>query len=292
MLKLLTNEIVRLLQLDDNENKHKIIDNLLKNGRQSLSKYQDDIIVGIYTIQMNGNDNDLMKLLKTYIEQQWKMLDTSSDKLFVSFIEKYKNGENPDWYEQILIRTAEYGNKYMKNCPLLSITLQLLFDGIDDECLNEKNIFDDLWMSVTMKGLSSTIKYSKYIGKIVMNKLVDKKQPILFQVLREYYRQDLFDLLKNQCKISNRENLYELALDNVTEYGWKIGLEKIQDNIPANKFEMLLKNLDRFLQQQRNITSPKKFNTEKLQDTPTQPIVTHEDKGNYILIYLIYVIRF
>ena len=243
-------EIIHLLQLDDDENKDRIINDLLENGRQSLKNYKNYIIVDIYRTQVHGDDNDLMKLLKTYFEQKWKTLDSSSDKWFTSFIEQYKTKENPEWYEKVLTRTAEYGNKHMKNDPVLSISLQLLFEAIDDQCLNETNVFNELWLTITTDGLKLITKYSDYIIGDVMDELINKKQPILFQALRECCRQDLFNLLK-ESGITDRQNLYQIALDNITEYGWKIGVEAIRSRTTPKHFRSLSEKLETYLRQKQ-----------------------------------------
>ncbi|CAF5116579.1 unnamed protein product [Rotaria magnacalcarata] len=136
-------------------------------------------------------------------------------------------------------RAAEYGNKYMKNCPILSIVLQLVFEGIDDQCLTELNVFNDLWLTITNDGLKSIQKYSDYVAKDLLDTIIEKKQLVLFQALREYYRPQLFQLLK-ESKINNTDNLYEFALDNVAEYGWLTGLQKLQNKIVPKYFKTLL----------------------------------------------------
>ncbi|CAF1453477.1 unnamed protein product, partial [Rotaria sordida] len=250
-LELITNEIIKTLQLNHDENKHKIIHDLLENGRQSLKNYEEDIIIDIYTTQMNGYDNDLMKLLKKYFEQQWNIqYGSSNDEWFILFLENYKN-ENHDWYEQVLTRTAEYGNKYTKKYPILSIILQLLFEGIDDQLLKETNIFNNLWFTITNNGLKSITIYSDYIIDDLINEQINNKDSILFKLLRKYYHQELFTLLK-QSNILNGEDLCDLALDHLTEYGWKIGLQSIQKKTTPRHFRILLEKLELFLQQQQN----------------------------------------
>ncbi|CAF1473895.1 unnamed protein product, partial [Rotaria sordida] len=242
MLKIITNELIKILALDDDdENKDKIINDLLKNGRQSLINYQKDIKPKIYREQMNGNDNELMTLLKKYFEQKWEVEYGSSNAWFIAYLKQCKNNDNVT-YENVLTRTAEYGNKYMKNCPILSIILQILLKDIDNKCLQEKNLFDDLWLTITNDGLKSIIEYSKYIASEIINELINEKQSILFQALREYYRQELFRLFQ-QNNIADKENLCDLALDNIVEYGWIDGIKAIEDTIAPKKFEMLLDSI-------------------------------------------------
>ena len=245
MLKRIIDEIMQVLRLnDDDENKDIITNDLTENGRQSLKNYEEDIPRATYKKQMNDSNGELMKVLKKYFELQWELQYISSNPWFIAFLKQYRNGEGSDWYEHILTRTAHHGNKYMKKCPILSVVVQLLFERIDDKCLEETNIFNELWLTITNNGLQSIKKYSDYISQKTLNQQLDKKQSILFQALREYYRQELFQLLE-QCKIANTENLYDLALDNVAEHGWINGIkvEAIEDNIARKKFDMLLERI-------------------------------------------------
>ncbi|CAF1280711.1 unnamed protein product, partial [Rotaria sordida] len=141
---------------------------------------------------------------------------------------EYKDAVN---YDSVLKRTAEYGNKYMKDCPILSIVLQLLFEGIDDTCMDETNAFNNLWCAITNNGLKSIENFSD-----------NKKRSVLFQALREYYCPKLFELL-NKSKISDKDNLYESALNNVAEYGWLQGLQEVEKRIIVKHFKILLANI-------------------------------------------------
>ncbi|CAF3167779.1 unnamed protein product [Rotaria socialis] len=235
VLKLAENEIIQVLQLKYNDSKDEIVHDLMENGRQSLFKYEDDLLPDIYTAAINEKDSDFMKALKYYLEQQWK-IRYSSNEWFVLFLKQNEDSQN---YQFILNRTAEYGNKYMKNCPILSIVLQLLFKEIDDQCLTELNLFNDLWLTITNHGLKSIEKYSNYISKDLLNTIIEKKELVLFQALREYYRPQLFQLLE-ESNIKNTDNLYELALNNVADYGWLKGLQELQNKIIPKCFKILL----------------------------------------------------
>ncbi|CAF4828948.1 unnamed protein product [Rotaria sp. Silwood1] len=239
LLKLAKNEIIRALNLEEYEIKDTIIYDLLENGRQSLSKYQEDLLPDIYAAATKEKNGRLMKSLKNYLEQQWKVKYGSSNQWFIKFLDEYKNTVN---YNSVLNRTAEYGTKYLKDCPILSIVLRLLFEGIDDKCLNERNAFDDLWYTITNSGLKSIENFSNYMNENVMLELKNTKQSVLTQALREYYRPKLFELLK-KSQIPNNDNLYDLALNNVTEYGWLQGLEAVQNKIIPKYFKLLLANI-------------------------------------------------
>ncbi|CAF1475658.1 unnamed protein product [Adineta steineri] len=219
------NDMLQLLTLSDKKKQYFILSDLFKHGRQSLVKYYDYLNPDTYKAAMEGDDSTLMKLLKKYFELQWKIVH-SSKKWFILFLNEYKNGENHHWYEQVLTRTARYGDKFIGQYEILSIVLQLFFEGIDDDYLNGTNIFNELWLTVTQNGLKSITKYSHYIVEDVMNKLINKDPPVLFQAIREQCCFDLFPLLK-ECAITDKQNLYGLALDNIAEHGWKIGLQSL-----------------------------------------------------------------
>ncbi|CAF4112277.1 unnamed protein product [Adineta steineri] len=242
-------DIINLLQLDDAETKIEIMKDLLTDGRQSLVKHKRDIIPKLYTTEMDSADGKLIALLKKYFQQQWEKQYDSTNAWFISFIKKCQDEKNPELYERVLTRTAEYGNKYMRDCPTLSIILQLLFEHIDNECLEKTNTFNDLWFTVTNKSLLSITNYSDYIDKEVMNTQLDKNQSTLFLALREYYRPKLFSLLKEH-NISEEQTLYDLALDSVTEHGWLIGIQAIQQEVPPKYYDRLLETI-RFVQQQQ-----------------------------------------
>ncbi|CAF1238622.1 unnamed protein product [Didymodactylos carnosus] len=242
VVKSITNKIIQVLQLTDNANKDQIVNSLLEKGRQSLIDYQEDIPTEIYTKEMDSKDSKLVELLKMYFQRKWEIQYGSSNEWFSLFLKQYQNGENHDLYERILTRTAEYGNKYMNNCSILSIVLQLLFEAIDDTCLHETNVFNELWLTITNNGLKSVTKYADYIIKDAMDEQINKKPSALFQALREYYRQQLF-LLLEQSNIICRQNLYESALNNVAEHGWLTGVEVIKRKTTSYAYEKLLKNI-------------------------------------------------
>lgn len=196
--------------------------------------------------------------LKRYLQNKWEMKYSISHSWFISFLKEYKYGENYKIYERVLNRTVLYGNKYMKNCPILSIVLQLLFEGIDDLCLKEKQVFDNLWFTVTNDGLQSIKKYSYYIDKSVMNKQLNR-QSTLFQALREYYRQNVFLFLK-ESNITNKQNLYELALDDVADQGWLSDLKSIEKRITPKHYKAVLEKF-RFFHQKKKSQRSKKSKT-------------------------------
>lgn len=248
LLKSTIDEIVNILELDnedDCEMGERIAGDLLENGRNVLIEHEGDIVRRVFVKVMDNDHNRLMDVVRKYFRQQWETQYASSNPWFISFLKEYENGENHDIYERILTRTAHYGNKYMKDCPLLSIVLQLLSKGIDDPCLQEtNNVFDNLWTTITNDGKQSITKYSKYLTK----KVLDEKSTeasVLFEALRNYYRPNVFSSLE-KSGIKSNQNLYDLALNNVVEYGWLSDMKSIKDETTPKKHQMLLKELSCF----------------------------------------------
>ncbi|CAF3963734.1 unnamed protein product [Rotaria sordida] len=250
VVKSITNKIIQVLQLYCNENKGQIVNSLLEKGRQSLVDYRGDIVAEVYTKEMDNKDSKLLELLKMYFQAKWETQYGSSNQWFSLFLKQYQNEENRGFYVRVLTRTAEYGNKYMKNFPILSIVLQLLFEAGDDTYLQETNIFNHLWFSITNNGLKSITKYSDYIIEDVMNEQINNKHSALFQALREYYRPQLLSLLE-QSNIIYIQNLYELALNSVTEHGWLAGIQLIKNKTTPFSYEKLLKNIHSYQLQQQ-----------------------------------------
>ena len=236
-------EVINVLQLENNKDKNTIVNSLLKNGRQSLVMYKKDIVPKIYIEIMHSNK--LLDSLKSYFQHQWKIVYGYSDKRFRLFVEEYELCENHlNIYECVLTRTAEYGNKYMKRYPKLSIVLQLLFEKIDDNYLQNTNVFDNLWFTITNEGIKSINKYLNYTSEKIMIEQINNKQSILFQTLRESYQSQLFLCLK-LTNIENKDKLYDLVLDSVTEYGWLSGIQLIQEKIlPIDLYKKLLSQIE------------------------------------------------
>ncbi|CAF0948088.1 unnamed protein product [Adineta steineri] len=277
-LKSFRNEISSILGLHDDidEIKDQIIDDLLNNGRQSLAKYEDDIKPKIYRVEMNSADSKLIVLLKKYFYRRWETQYKLSNEWFISFLTQYHNEKASDLYERVLAHTAENGNKYLKNCPILSIVLQLLFENIDDECLKSTGTFDDLWLTITNEGLKSITKYSNYIKEEVMNEQLDKSQSILFRALREYHRPQVFSLLKEH-NVPETDTVYDSTLDEVAENGWLTGKDDIEQKITSKSDQILHSN-----QQQQEAADQHKtlVNTHSTSSLIEEATGSNEGQGN------------
>ena len=193
---------------------------------------------------------------------------------FINFIKKYKYTRKDRLFNRVLTRTAEYGKKYMKTSPVLAIVLQLLFEGIDDDCLQMTNVFNDLWSTITNDGIESIERYSNYIDKDILSEQRNDKQSVLFRATRQYYH---LQLLLNSKQILTEQELRDQILDGVTEYGWSIGVEIIQKNVKAgNSRRTMLQEFQRLLQ---TIQRPSSIN-----ENTTISVIDEEQlcQGNYI----------
>ena len=242
-------KITDVLELDgDDEELNEIVNCLLENGRQSLTKYEESITPRIYKEIMIDDDNQLVLSLNKYFEKLWELEYGQTNQWFISFLKSYKI-ECTDVYQCVLHRSVDVGNIYMKNCPILSIVLQLLFEDINDERLKTTTIFDDLWFTITNNGLRSIEKYSEYIVRSVYKQQMEFSST-LHQALREYFRSNVFSSLK-ELKIRERKNLYESILDSVVEYGWLTDLKSVEDNLTKKSLKSLLEKLSSFYQRQQ-----------------------------------------
>ncbi|CAF1145547.1 unnamed protein product [Didymodactylos carnosus] len=103
----------------------------------------------------------------------------------------------------------------MKNCPLLSIVIQLFCESLSDDDMSAA--FDDIWNSLTNDGLRSTTQHFDHILEDGMKSLLEEPSEeevhsSLFMALREYYRDELFQILKDS-NVLDRANLYKLVLE-------------------------------------------------------------------------------
>ena len=248
-IKSIINDIKNVLKVEDTDDENRILNDLLESGRQSLVKYDQEISPEIYTCLMASDDNQLITLLKKYFQLKWEKQYGTSYQWFRSFLEQYQDDDN---YQCVLQRTAEHGNKHMKTNSILSIILQVLFECIDDECLETTNVFDELWSTVTNNGLKAILQYSDYIAKDVLDRLINKEQLVLFKALCEHYRPRLFKLL-TESEIKDKDNLYELALNGVVENGWLNGIEAVKNKIAPKRFKILFDKISS--QTQSSITN-------------------------------------
>ena len=265
MIKSITDDILLILQLEDNENKDQIVNDLLESGLQSLKKYADDIVLEIYEAEMSNNDGKLLNVLKKYFQHQWETQYAASNQWFIVFLKEYQIEEKHELYERILTRTALNGNKYMRDCPILSIVLQFLFEGIDDQCLEEDNVFIYLWLKITTEGIKSiaddseesasndkeiSTKLSDYIVEDVLIEQTENKRSALFLAVRVYYEGLLSTLLK-ESKITLSNEVRNMAFDAVAEHGLSQGVQSFERKTTKSLYAKLLENVRHFQTKQK-----------------------------------------
>ena len=236
-------KLTSLLEIDE-EVQSDITEKLLVKGQQALSLYKDNIISEIYEEQMNGN-SELLQILKAYHRNKW---ETEYASKFLWFRTLIKESENDieALYDQVLTRTAEHGNKYMKDHPLLSLVIQLLFESLCDDDMSA--VFNDIWNSLTYDELRSITRYSNYIIPEIMKKQLDRNSENklnghLFMALREYYRNPLVQHLTLNA-VRNRRNLYELALNSVAERGSLNGVKMTEKKTTKMSFDNLMGSIN------------------------------------------------
>ena len=120
------------------------------------------------------------------------------------------------------------------------------FKNDDDE-----SVYDELWFTITHYGLQSIEKYSDYLlPELLHEQLNSQQSSILFQVLREFYREKLLTFFQ-QNKVINRPNLYESALDNISRFGWMNGLKQIQNKFIPKNFQILIEKIAIYLKNEQ-----------------------------------------
>lgn len=245
--------ISQILELESVEEKDQLVADVLRDGRQVLVKYENILIPDIYLAEINNFDaseeTPLLKLLKQYIYQQWETA-CKDQPIIWSFINKVKD-ENNDHFELVLRHAAEYSTTYTNSSSILAIILQLLFQGIDDDCLKNKAVFSNLWSSITSQGLKACQDFGDYIAEDDLNQQLDDPASPLFQALRMFYEEKLPELFKKHG-ISDTKGLYNVGIDNVTKSGWLTGVEAVKGKIPPVKYKQLLADITSSLPQTSN----------------------------------------
>jgi hypothetical protein len=115
-----------------------------------------------------------------------------------------------------------------------------------------------------------------------MTEQINNKQSILFQAIREYYRSQLFLLLKLN-NIEDKENMYHLALDSVAEHGWLTGVQAIWKKIISMKSYIALLQDIQLLLQKRKISYCVKDDSTASVDIHSESTFNEkqDDQGNH-----------
>ena len=239
-------EMTNILELHTTEQKDQIIFDVLKNGRRALIQYQDILTPEIYSNEidqagdsLSAPETPLLRLIKEHVSKRWEIA-CANETIIWSFLTKVKE-DNNEHYQTVLSRTAEYGSSLTTSSSILAVVLQLVFTGIDDECMLANTVFPSLWVSITNEGLSGCKKFDDYIPEDDLLEQIEGTQSPLFHALRMYYHEKVPQLLK-QYKIADsiRNNLYNVTADQVTKLGWLAGIQAVKGKVPPIKYGPLL----------------------------------------------------
>ncbi|CAF0919988.1 unnamed protein product [Didymodactylos carnosus] len=256
-------KITEYLELECNDKREEIISDLLINGRQTLYKYQGDLIPEVLQQEddyLAQNNSPLLKLLKQHATETWETL-LSKQPIIMSFINDVKN-QNPEHFDNVLTRISEYGTTYTRSSSILSVVVQLLSESIDDECLMKTNDFNELWNTITIKGVKSMIRFAQHIPEEELEAQINNKTSPLYLSLRMYYDDEIKKLF-SKCKIPNRQNtLYDLAIDAITEKGWIEGIESIRKKVTGTHYNMVYKEILKILEHASDFENRQSSNIE------------------------------
>jgi hypothetical protein len=242
-------KLMKVLELDDSTESEMIATQLMFGGRQALYGYEQDIPHNVFQKQMHSTESELLAVLKSYVEQQWKQMIT--EEWFQVFI-RQQMAESPDRYDQILTRTADYRSKFIKDNALLSLTIQFLFE-LNDPIIQTGQLFDKIWGTLISEGRQGIKQYKNYIAPRVLKEQLENGQSVLYLALCDYFRQPLNDLFKQKEVNITEPELHKVALDCVANCGWWNGLhdEKVSDSLSPNKFKILIRKLTEYLKCQK-----------------------------------------
>ena len=234
-------QLLDVLDLDSSDS-NIIIAQIKSKGRQGLISFEDYIAPIIYAEQMQG-ESELLNTLKQYFEQQWYSMGYE---WFQTFLNQQKQ-ESSTSYDVILTRTAEYGIEYMTESPYLSLVIQFMFE-FDDDMLQYKQIFDDMWKYLISFGCKGLERYEDYFAPTVLREQLANATSPLRMALQEHYRQPLRDLLIGS-DIREHRNLTSIALNCIVSDGWWNGLNdtRVQNLIPRIKFVPFREKLKEYL---------------------------------------------
>ena len=244
-------QIVAYLELECDEQKDQIIAGLLINGRQSLQKYREAIIPEILSQEEGypaGDESPLLKLIKEHITETWEVLLIHQPTVSSFIADVIK--ENSIHFDNVLTRTAEYGSTYMGASSILSLVLQLLSEGIDDEAYLKTDVFVQLWNSITIQGIHGIENASQDIPEEELREQIRNKKSPLYSALHMYFEEQAQKIF-TRLKIPNRKGtLYDLAIDSITEHGWLKGIESIKTKITGKHYDSLDGAVQVLIQQQ------------------------------------------
>lgn len=221
-------ELITVLDLDVNSNDdQKIALDLIKNGRQRLEHYRDDIPVNTYETLMGNGPNQLLTLLSEAIRHEWT---TKEPPWLETFLDEQKT-KKPVVYEEILRLIAEHGCSLMRGCVPLASVILFQYDIVHENDLKTNGQFDQLWKTVTESGRSGCPD----------GPAQEHNHDLLFLALKEFYRDKVVDRLKCvSIPEGKRSQIIELAVDLVALKGWD-GLkdDQLKNKLSPRAFKTL-----------------------------------------------------
>lgn len=264
-------EIIKILQLDHSIESKMIANKLMIEGRQGLLQHKDDVLENVFENQMNGDQSELLHVLKVYNEQRWQQ--QISEEWFHQFLNEQKE-ESKTLYDQILTRTAEHCLMYIKNNALLSLTIRFLFK-LDDQTIDNDDLFNQIWNSLISEGYPGMEHYKNRLPAQVLEKQLVNNQNPLYSASTHYFREMLTNFF-NQTECDTTEVL-EIALDYVVNRGLWFGLHesKFTRLIPSDKLQIITKELVKYLTSLGlSIPNQPSFSGENFKNTTKEEVIS------------------
>ena len=239
-------KICNLLELDLTKDTRQLALTAIKDGRQALRNYERDLSPRVFRNEINVDLCEVLQCLKCYAEQQWFQ---DMPEWFQQYLREKKT-TLPKIYDQILTRTADYGSRFRKDNPVLSLAIQFLFE-FDQETILNTSIFDQIWVTLLTNGRQGIAEYADDLTSKTIEEQSKNPESLLFLALQEYYSEPIKCLFEHPDVNIHRVATIELARTCIVDQGWWKGLhdQRVQDEISKNKFTKLIEKLIDYLRQ-------------------------------------------
>jgi len=239
--------ICEILELDPTPQSKTLADLVLNNGRQALSSHKDDLGGRIFRDEIESNGGQLLTLLKQYIEQSWF---ENTPSWFQNYLTQQRS-DSADVYEQILVRSANYGSKFDKPNRILSLAVQFVFE-LSDNAMLQATTFNDICKVLVVNGRQGIRQREDDLSGRVFNEQLEIPKSIIFLALREHYAEPLKTILGNPDIGITKAKVIDIVLDCVTEHGWWKGIHdrKVEDEIAKNKRVIIDQKLLEYLKKE------------------------------------------
>jgi hypothetical protein len=225
------------LQLQAIPSKDEIITDLLVHGRQSLKKYHAVLSPNVLMHAMSGQE--LLNLLKKNVIETWETILLNQPR--IKMLHDTIKTRNSDLFNKIVEGVAEKGNRH-KDQPsqIAFLVLQLSFPYL----INQTEVLDQLWYSITTDGIESLRNFSHYIAPDDLNLQLNYEQgeTPLYLALKVYYKVKGAELLQKN-DIFDAGDLHDFAADAFTQIGWISGAKTIGSKIAPFLYDKLLQSI-------------------------------------------------